>query len=393
MRFSIVGISHWKSGVSIRELFYLDSLRKQRLNHYSQHIPGGILTLDTCNRTEVYGFCEPEVLIKALCESTNTDPKFLEENGYILTDAKAIRHLFHVGLGMDSQVLGDVQIIQQLKKAYKESSKINLSGEFHQLVQAVFKAHKRSRHETDFGRGNASVGYEATQQALEFFGDLGDINILLIGAGKMGKVSCKNLVSNGARHISVVNRNIHRAENLACSYDIKAYTFDNLDEQIKEADLIITATGASNPILLPEHLEGREKRTLVIDLSVPRNVDLSVGTLPNVTLIDMDSITAANEKALNKRKMAVPVLENIINEEIAEFTAKTSRSRYLMPRLKEVERTINSITEGELERIKNKVDADVYDQLELVTNRIKKKLLAVHIERIDHEYASKAHEA
>ncbi|MFN1835037.1 glutamyl-tRNA reductase [Balneola sp. MJW-20] len=386
MRFSIVGISHWKSGVSIRELFYLDKQRRERLDHYTRTIPGGVLVLDTCNRTEVYGFCEPEVLVKALCQSTNTDPDYLHKHGYILTDDDAIRHIYKVGLGMDSQVLGDVQIIQQLKKAYKEANKANLAGEFHQLVQSVFRAHKRSRNETDFGKGNASVGYEATKQAIEFFGDLSDINILLIGAGKMGKVSCKNLVSNGAQHISVINRSINRAKNLASSFDIKAYSFEELEGKVKEADLIITATGATDPILKAGHFEGKSSQTMVIDLSVPRNVEQSVEELENVTLIDMDSITEVNQKAIEKRERALPLLEGIIEEEVNDYKDRIHRSHFLLPRIKEIDNRLQSITDDELDKVRNKMDSEAFDELELVTKRIKKKIMAIHINRLDEEY-------
>lgn len=386
MRFSIVGISHWKSDVSIRELFYLDGERKDRLRHYTRYIPGGAVVLDTCNRTEMYGFCAPEVLIKALCESTNTKPEFLHEHGYIHTDEDAYQHLFRVGIGLDSQVLGDVQIIQQLKKAYKEASKNHLSGEFHQLFQSVLKAHKRSRTETDFGRGSASVGFAATQVALEHFKDLSDIQILLIGAGKMGKVSCKNLISNGAQHISLVNRSIHRAKNLASSFDIKAHSFEKLQAEIEKADLIITATGATEPIVRPEHLKGTHQDKLLIDLSVPRNIDTAVANIDGITLIDMDSITEANAKAIEQRKQAIPILQQIIDEELSEYLRKIDRNNFMLPRIKEIEDRLSTITDSELEQVKNKLDNDAYKNLEKVTHRIKKKIMAIHIDRLDKEF-------
>lgn len=392
MRFSIVGISHWKSDVSIRELFYLDDERKRSLNKLAGDVPGGFLTLDTCNRIELYGFCEPEILTSLLCKATDTQPEFFSEKGYVYSGDQAFRHLFRVGLGMDSQVPGDVQIIQQLKKAYRDAHKNELSGEFHQLIQNVFRTHKRSRNETDFGRGNASVGYEATQQALQFFGSIADINVLLIGAGKMGKVSCKNLISNGAQHISVINRSINKAERLASSFDIKAYSFDQLQEQIDQADLIITATGASNPILTPGHLQKTDKRKLVIDLSVPRNVSPEVADLEHITLVDMDTITEVNQEALKRRTESIPLLEAIIDEEIRNYKQQVERSRYLLPRISEIEQTLSEITDSELVKVKNKLDDDLFGELEMITSKIKKKLLAVHIEHMDQELERSAHE-
>jgi glutamyl-tRNA reductase len=393
MRFSAIGISHWKSEVSIRELFFLDNHRRELLDFHTKEIPGGVMMLDTCNRTELYAFCDPDVLVSALCKATNTDPVFFENHGYIYEEEEAYNHLFGVGTGLDSQVLGDVQIIQQVKKAYKQSKKKGLSGEFHQLVQAVFRAHKRSRTETDFGRGTASVGFAATQLALEHFKDLSKIKILLVGAGKMGKVSCKNLVSNGAEHISVVNRTIDRAKELASSFDIKAHAFSDLEDEIKKADLIIAATGASKPILHPKHFQGVEKNQLVLDLSVPRNVDPDVANVEQVTLVDMDSIHEANQKALEKREKAIPKIKDIIAEEKADFLKSVHRSRYLLPRIKEIDHRLSDITDTELDRVKNKMDEESYAQMEEVTRRIKKKIMAIHIDRIDKEFEKAQNEA
>jgi glutamyl-tRNA reductase len=393
MRFCAIGISHWKSEVSIRELFYLDNHRRELLDFHTKDIPGGIFMLDTCNRTEIYAFCDPEILISALCKSTNTDREFFEKHGYIHVQEEAYNHLYEVGTGLDSQVLGDVQIIQQVKQAYKKAKKKELSGEFHQLIQSVFRAHKRSRTETDFGKGTASVGFAATQLALEHFKDLSQIRILLIGAGKMGKVSAKNLISNGAEHISVVNRTIDRAKLLASSFDIKAHAYSDLDNEIKKADLVITATGAKNPILHPEHFEGIDHPQLVLDLSVPRNVNPTVNDLDNVTLIDMDSIHEANQKALEKREKSIPEISRIIEEEKGDFMKTVKRSRYLLPRIKEIEHRLSDITDSELARVKHKMDEDSYSQIEEVTRRIKKKIMAIHIDRIDKEFEKVRDEA
>jgi glutamyl-tRNA reductase len=392
MRFSAIGISHWKSEVSIRELFYLDNHRRELLDFHTEDIPGGVMMLDTCNRTELYAFCDAEVLISALCKSTNTDREFFKEHGYVYEGEDAYNHLYKVGTGLDSQVLGDVQIIQQVKQAYKKS-KNQLSGEFHQLVQSVFRAHKRSRTETDFGRGTASVGFAATQHALDHFKNLSSINILLVGAGKMGKVSCKNLVSNGAEHISVVNRTIDRAKELASTFDIKAHAFSELEEEIKKADLIIAATGANKPILFPRHFEGIKKSQLVLDLSVPRNVAPSVSELEHLTLVDMDSIHEDNQKALEKRENAIPKIKEIIEEEKADFLKGVKRSRYLLPRIKEIEHRLSDITDAELDRVKHKMDEDSYAQVEDLTRRIKKKIMAIHIDRIDKEFEQAQNEA
>ena len=392
MRFSAIGISHWKSEVSIRELFFIDKQRREFLEFNTRNIPGGVIILDTCNRTELYAFCDPDVLVSALCKATNTDADFFSKHGYSYSEEEAYQHLFKVGVGLDSQVLGDVQIIQQLKKAYKESKK-NLSGEFHQLMQSVFRAHKRERTETDFGRGMASVGFVATQLALDHFKDLGNVNILLLGAGKMGKVTCKNLVSNGAEHISVINRTIERAQSLASSFDIKAHTFDELESVVANSDLIITATGATSPILKKEHFPKDGKARLIFDLSVPRNVEESVSQIENVTLVDMDSIHLANKEAIENRKKSIPAVEKIIAEELDQYEHSIERNNYVLPRIKEIDHHLSSITDHELDRIKNKVDREAFEVIEKLTGRIKKKVMAIHINRIENELEELRNEA
>jgi glutamyl-tRNA reductase len=373
-------------------MFFIQKHRRELLDFYTKKIPGGVIVLDTCNLTEIYAFCDTDVLISALCKATNTDAEFFKEHGFSYSEDEAYQHLFNVGVGLDSQVLGDVQIIQQLKKAYKNSQK-KLSAEFHQLMQSVFKAHKRVRTETDFGKGMASVGFVATQLALDHFKDLKDIKILLLGAGKMGKVTCKNLVSNGAEHISVINRTIEKAQNLALSLDIKAKGFDALEEIVNESDLIITATGATKPILKKEHIRDDGKKRLIFDLSVPRNVEANISEMENVTLVDMDSIQIANKEAIETRKKAIPKVNQIIEEELDLYESLVERNHFVLPRIKEIDHHLSSITNHELDRIKNKVDGEAFEIMEELTGRIKKKVMAIHINRMDEELKELRNEA
>ena len=198
MLFGAVGISHWKSDVSIREQFYLSESDKSALLARLHEIVPGALILDTCNRIEIYAECDPKLLIEPLCTASGVGVSFFNENGYQYKNELAIYHLFKVGLGLDSQILGDIQIIQQLKKSYKLSAS-NYSRNFHELLQAVFRAHKRTRNETNFASGAASVGYAATQNVIKEFTDISNIKVLLIGAGKMGKNVSKNLVTQGVQ--------------------------------------------------------------------------------------------------------------------------------------------------------------------------------------------------
>jgi len=229
MTFGIIGISHWKSEVSIREQYFLSVQAKNSLKEELCKISEGVLVLDTCNRIEIYAECDPELLIAPLCSAANVEVSIFQINGYIYKDQSAIDHLYRVGLGLDSQILGDIQIIQQLKKSYQQSQGVTFSGEFHELIQSVFRAHKRTRNETNFASGAASVGYAAAQKASEVFPNIGQVKALLIGAEKMGKNVSKNLIARGVDQLSVINRTYDKAEHLAEHYNISAHTFDELD--------------------------------------------------------------------------------------------------------------------------------------------------------------------
>ena len=202
----------------------------------------------------------------------------------------------------------------------------------------------------------------------------------------MGKNVSKNLVAQGVQELAVINRTYKKAERLANGYHISAHTFEELDDKLEKADVIITATGSNHPILTKKNVEPlSDKRRLIIDLSVPRNVSLSVGELANVTLIDMDTISNITQKAIKERKTIIPKVETIIAEEQKNLLAKLKRSEILAPQLEAIHAHIAAITENELERIKNKVGEEAYEKLESVTHRIKKKIIAFHVQHLEKE--------
>jgi glutamyl-tRNA reductase len=191
----------------------------------------------------------------------------------------------------------------------------------------------------------------------------------------------------------VINRTIERAQSLASSFDIKAHTFDELESVVANSDLIITATGATSPILKKEHFPKDGKARLIFDLSVPRNVEESVSQIENVTLVDMDSIHLANKEAIENRKKSIPAVEKIIAEELDQYEHSIERNNYVLPRIKEIDHHLSSITDHELDRIKNKVDREAFEVIEKLTGRIKKKVMAIHINRIENELEELRNEA
>lgn len=383
MKFSVIGISHWKSAVSVREDFYLTDQKKQALIIACKEALGGALIVDTCNRTEIYAFAEASLVRSVFLSISEINPDLYSLHCYEKEGKPAFQHLYSVALGLDSQILGDVQIVQQVKAAYKHSIGRITQKPFHTLLQSVFRAHKRSRHETDFAKGTASVGFAATQQALHHFGDLSNVNILLIGAGKMGKISCKNLISNGARHLTVVNRTIEKAQKLSESMDIVAHAPDKLQDDIQNADLIISAVGGEQPILRAEHFNNVCKPLFIIDLGMPRNIHKDVGCMENITLMDMDRLNEITLEGVERRKKSIPLVQKIISEELNAFLFKIHRDEIIKPRIEAVRVQLNKITDEELLKAKTKLDPGSFEELERTVRRIHNKIIAEHIKGVE----------
>ena len=188
------------------------------------------------------------------------------------------------------------------------------------------------------------------------FTDISNIKVLLIGAGKMGKNVSKNLVAQGVKELAIINRTYKKAERLANGYHISAHTFEELDDELKKADVIITATGSNHPILTKKNVEPlSDKRRLIIDLSVPRNVSLSVGELENITVIDMDAISNVTQKAIEDRRTIIPKVETIIEEEQKSFYAKRKRNEILAPQLEAIHAHIAPLPKTNLNVLKIKL--------------------------------------
>ncbi|MEO1023353.1 MAG: glutamyl-tRNA reductase [Bacteroidota bacterium] len=384
MTFGVIGISHWKSDLSIREQVSLNSIKQQELIRQLAPEVGGVIVLNTCNRIEVYACCDPKELIPEFCKISGITPELFRSFGYSYRNDDAIHHLYKVGLGLDSQILGDVQIIQQLKKAYHRSKSVHFTGTFHDLIHSVFRAHKRTRTETSFGTGAASVGYAATQIVSNTFKDLSRVRVLLIGAGKMGQNSCSNLISNGVEYITVINRTYNRALALANRFNIKALEIEHFSEELTKADVIVTATGSEQPIIKASELKQLPyKKRLILDLSVPRNVDRDVQQVDGVHLVDMDSIAQANHEAIQNRKQLIPQVATILEEEKAGFLRKVQRKEAIVPTITHIHTHLDSIAESELDRLKNQLDEEAFLKLQEFAHRLKKKVLAIHIDQLE----------
>ncbi|WP_431213212.1 glutamyl-tRNA reductase [Puia sp. P3] len=239
---------------------------------------------------------------------------------YVKKGSQAIEHLFLVGAGIDSQILGDYEIIGQLKQAVKfarERQFIGASTE--RLVNCVLQSSKSIKNQTALSGGTVSVAFAAIQYIRENVNDLSGKNILLIGTGKIGRNTCRNMVDYlSTRNITLINRTESRADELAAEMGVQSAPLEQIEEKAAAADIILVATNAELPTLLRSHVEGHGPK-LLIDLSIPCNIEESVVGVPGITLINVDELSKIKDETLQKREAEVPKAKAIIAEHISEL--------------------------------------------------------------------------
>lgn len=388
--FCVVGINHWEATIEVRERFSLSDSQKNELIEGAQREGiHSLFVVSTCNRTEIFAQdASPQELIRLLVTYSDASLDEFHTFGFEKTGKNAVEHLFNVTVGLDSQILGDLQIVKQVKEGYELAcEKDAVSGELHRLMQHIFRAHKRSRNETSLGEGAATTAYAAVQFAKKTFDTLQDKNILLVGTGKIGKVTCKNLVSLGARKVTLVNRTRDRAEFVADRYDLDVADMQKLPEQIAEADLVIVATGASEPVIAMEHMKPSIENSsfkVLLDLSVPRNIEPEIGSLDFVDLANMDFLSDVTDEAYRKREENIPMVKKIVDDELTDYRNWLSKQK-VVPTIKALTNKFDSIRDEEFEFFKNKISETDRDKVENLTRRIVNKIAAYSIEHLrDH---------
>jgi glutamyl-tRNA reductase len=316
-----------------------------------------LFILSTCNRTEIYGFAQSSRhLIHLLCSQTAGDADVFKNEAYIKKGFEAIEHLFKVGAGLDSQILGDYEIVGQLKSAAHFSKKQGFVGVFtDRLINSVLQASKLIKNNTQLSGGTISVSFAAVQYIREKVINPSKKNILLLGIGKIGRNTCKNLVDYlGTENITLINRSPDKAVELANNLNLKTTPIENLNVEIKKADIILVATNAAEPIILKSHLEGGNNK-LIIDLSIPYNVEEAAQQLPNVEMVNVDELSKLKDKTLKARLAEVPKAKAIINDSIAEFNNWYEMRKHV-PLLKELKTKLKEIHQDPIYIHETKID-------------------------------------
>ena len=344
-KFCVAGINYKKADAELRSLFAVN--RDQYTSILSNAPSFGlkeVFVLSTCNRTEIYGLSDnADDLIKLLCLETSGDVQVFIQSGYIKKGAAAIEHIFNVGAGLDSQILGDYEIVGQLKTATKFSKQHGFLGaHLERLVNTVLQSSKSIKNQTQLSGGTVSVSFAAAQYIKNNIKNISDKRILLLGTGKIGSTTCKNLVDYlGTKNITVINRSPEKAIELAKELDLASADIHNLDDEIELADIILVATNAEEPVVLASHIQPDQTK-LIIDLSIPCNVADSIRDMPNISLVNVDELSKLKDETLKKREAEIPKAKAIIAEAMDEFIDWYAMRRHV-PMLKDLKTKLKSL--------------------------------------------------
>lgn len=363
----VIGLNHDTAPIEVREKVAFDGpkliealIKLKDYTSIKEHI-----ILSTCNRVEIYAAVDDldtgEESIKSFISDFHGVPRdMLDKSLYLHKDSDAVRHIYRVGSSLDSMVLGEPQILGQLKDAFDAALKNKTTGVFlNKLTRKSVSVVKRIRTETKIAAGAVSISFAAIELAKKIFSDLSTKSFMLIGAGEMAEIAAKHLLNLGVKDVYVTNRTTERAQELAKEFNGKVILFDNFPLELRFCDIVICSTGAPDYILLKEEMhkimkDRKQKPVFIIDISVPRNIDPQINELDNVYLYDVDNLKGII--AINKEERAKEAerAEKIVEEEIGSFSKWTS-SLSATPTIVALRNMAESIRQDELEKTLKKL--------------------------------------
>lgn len=396
MRLFAIGLSHRTAPVELRECvdFARRGVEAALSALAARAIAQEHVVLSTCNRAEVYaagdGDATADALTRFFSEYHQVPPGQLADHLYIRRGQAAAHHLFRVAAGLDSLVVGEPQILGQVKAAYATATDRQMTGALtNRLFHSAFAVGKRVRSETGLGEGAVSVSYAAIALAKKIFGNLEGLHVLILGAGEMAKLTGVHLRAQKVSRISIASRTLSTAERLAEHLDGRAVPWTDLGAALAEADIVITATGATEPVLTRARIEDvmrprRQRPLFIIDIALPRDVDASAGNVDQVFLYNLDDLRAIVKENLARRTEELRRADAIVNEEAARFAA-WMQSREIIPTVVALRQRFEAIRQAELSRLEPKLTGlppEARARLDEITHLIVEKLLLAPTEQL-----------
>lgn len=390
-KFYNIGVSYVKADAQTRGKFSLSKENQLALLEEAKATGlGELFVLSTCNRTEISGFAEhPFQLIQLLCKHSSGSVEEFAKVSYINKSQDAIHHLFRMGTGLDSQILGDYEIVGQLRQAFKQAKENGTTNAYlERMLNCVMQASKRVKNETKLSSGTTSVSYAAVQYLIKNLPNYNTKNILVFGLGKMGKHTCLNLAEyTQNKTVSLINRTEDKVDEFIEENPIvKKANYNNLNKEIANADVLIVSTGASLPTVTKDHIL-TSKELLVLDLSMPANVSAEVKELQNVTLVNVDELSKITDETLAVRQQEIPVAEAIIEEHKAEFNEWLNHRKFV-PAINALKQSLQAIQKDEINFHKRKLVNFDEEQAEVITSRIIQKITTQFVKHLKDENTS-----
>lgn len=386
-----VGLSYKKADVKTRGAF---SITKENqillLKEAKEFGVGGVFILSTCNRTEIMGFAHhPFELISLLCKYSKGSVEEFVQVSNVYKDKDAIRHLFKIATGLDSQILGDYEIVGQLKNSFQLAKDENtLNAYLERLINLVLQASKKVKNTTKLSSGTTSVSYAAVQYLIDIVDNHSSKKVLVYGLGDIGKNTCKNLIEYAnITDVTLVNRTESKAHEFQKSHpEVRVSAMSNLSEEIENADILIVSTGADVPTISKEHVASN-KKLMILDLSMPENVDPSVLEREGVTLVNIDELSIITDKTIAERQREVPKAEAIIKEHKAEFMEWVDHRKFT-PAVNALKSSLLTIQTDAIDFQSKKLKDFNIDHAEAITSRLIQKITTQFVKHLKAEDTS-----
>jgi len=387
-QFRALSLSYKNSPLEIREQVALNEAScRKLLSIIKEYLNiNDVFVLSTCNRTEIYYSSEQDLsreIIKLLClvKEISTS-EAIESHFQIIDDQQeAITHLFEVSMGLDAQVVGDMQISNQVKMAYQWTADAGLAGPFlHRLLHTIFFTNKRVMQETSFRDGAASVSYATVELIEELTSGFDDPKILVLGLGEIGADVCRNFQNTSFKKIKVCNRTFEKAVEIANECGIEAVPFEEAWKHILDADVVISSIFKNDPFITKVELSKADRFTykFLVDLSVPRSIESAVEEIPGVLLYNVDNIRNKATEALAKRIASIPKVRSIVKESIAEFN-DWSKEMMVSPTINKLKNALEQIRQEEVGRYLKELNEEEAKKVEIITKNIMQKVMKVPV--------------
>ena len=391
LKFYNVGLSYKKADVNVRGVFNITKEDQVLLlKEAKENGCEGLFVVSTCNRTEISGFAKhPFELISLLVKYSKGNLEDFINVSNVYKNKAAVNHLFNVAAGLDSQILGDYEIVGQLKNSFIQAKKMGVTNTYlERLMNLVLQASKDVKNNTKLSSGTTSVSYVAIQYIIDNIPNYNEKKVLNFGLGDIGKNTCKNILEyTNNKNLTLINRTEGKALDFKKLHpEITVKNISELSQEINDTDILIVSTGANFPTITKEHIkEGKE--LLILDLSMPENVDVSLKKIEGISLVNVDELSKITDKTVEIRKQEIPIAEGIIEQYKNEFNDWISYRKFV-PAVNALKESLQTIQSHEIDFHRKKINNFNEEHAEIITSHMIQKITTQFVKHLKDDETS-----